>query len=44
MGGAVGGAFGAGIGILVNVHISHKPIKKLTATAEELAAAVRSHF
>lgn len=38
-GGAIGGAFGAGVGALVDVHNNRKLIDQLTATAEEHAAA-----
>ena len=38
-GGAIGGAFGAGVGALVDVHNNKKLIVQLAATAEEHAAA-----
>ena len=37
-GGALGGAFGAGIGALVDVHNNRKLIDQLTVTAEKHAA------
>ncbi len=38
-GGAIGGAFGAGVGALVDMHNNKKLITQLTASAEEHAAA-----
>lgn len=38
-GGAIGGAFGAAAGALVDVHNNKKLVDQLTATAEEHAAA-----